>query len=69
VDLIWNKPVRVSLKSHAPLRELGITDPYPQLPEIWSATAAEWGWHVSTAASIEPAVVVNLALQLQSYAT
>jgi len=65
VDLIWNKPVRVSLKSQVPLSELGIANPYPQLPAVWSATSAEWGWHVPTATSVDPSVVVDLALQLQ----
>lgn len=66
VDMIWNKPLRVSLKTQAPPSHLGIANPYPELPEVWSPTSAEWGWHVSSAASIDPSVVVDIANRLQS---
>ena len=49
-----------------PLSELGIANPYPQLPEVWNATSADWGRHVPAADSIESAVVLGIALKIQS---
>lgn len=47
VDLWWNRAPRLAAKLPAEPASLGLTSPFPQLPEIWVPDEREWGWTVA----------------------
>lgn len=46
IDVWWNKVPRLAAKIPDQPETLGLTSPYPQLQEVWTATEHEWGWTV-----------------------
>jgi CHAT domain len=44
VDLWWNRVPRLAAKIPAAPGDLGLTSPYPLLPEVWTPDEHEWGW-------------------------
>ena len=47
VDLYWNRVPRLAAKIPAEPTTLGLTSPFPQLPEVWTPAEREWGWTVA----------------------
>lgn len=64
VDMYWNKPVRLAIKlpsPHTPT-SLALSNPFPQLDEIWVGYEHEWGWKVPSIGEIpDLGYVVELA--------
>jgi hypothetical protein len=54
VDMYWNKPVRLAIKLPSALtpQSLALSNPFPQLDEIWTGYEHEWGWKISSVADI-----------------
>jgi hypothetical protein len=52
VDLWWNRVPRLAAKIPAPPANLGLTSPYPRLPEVWTPAEHEWGWTVAPGTSL-----------------
>lgn len=46
VDLYWNRAPRLAVKLPARPAELGFTNPYPDLAEMWVEREREWGWTI-----------------------
>ena len=66
VDLYWNRPVRLAIKLPAGCTpaSLGLSNPFPQLEEIWLGYAHEWGWKIpATDAIPDLSYVVDLAVK------
>ncbi len=47
VDVCWNRVPRLAGKIPAEPASLGLTSPYPRLPEVWTQAEHEWGWTVA----------------------
>jgi hypothetical protein len=47
VDLWWNRVPRLAAKIPAEPTTLGLTSPFPHLPEVWTPAEREWGWTVA----------------------
>jgi hypothetical protein len=47
VDLWWNRVPRLAAKIPAEPANLGLTSPFPHLPEVWVPAEREWGWTVA----------------------
>lgn len=43
IDVWWNKVPRLAAKIPDQPETLGLTSPYPQLQEVWTATEHKWG--------------------------
>jgi hypothetical protein len=61
VDLYWSRAPRLAVKVPAPIDELGILDPFPDLDSSWVESEREWGWTVPSLASVPD---VNRAIEL-----
>lgn len=61
VDLYWRRVPRLAVKVPAPIDELGIADPFPDLESSWVEDEREWGWTIPSVASIPN---INLAIEL-----
>ena len=64
VNMVWNRPVRLAIRlaTGCTPASMGLTNPFPQLEEIWLSYAHEWGWKMSSARDIpDLGYVVDLA--------
>lgn len=61
VDLYWRRAPRLAVKVPAPIDEMGIADPYPDLEPSWVEAEREWGWTVPSLTSVPD---VNQAIEL-----
>lgn len=62
VDFYWTRPVRIYLKLPAAPEELRLTNPFPDLPDVWIPSYQEWGWAESSLDRLpDLAVLVDLA--------
>ena len=61
VDLWWNRAPRLAAKIPGPPGTLGLTSPYPHLPEVWTPAEHEWGWTVTPGTSLpDVSVLIDL---------
>ena len=61
VNVWWNRVPRLAAKIPAPPETLGLTSPYPHLPEIWTPAENEWGWTVTSDAPLpDVGVLIDL---------
>jgi hypothetical protein len=44
VDVYWNSPVRLAFKLPAHPSQIGLANPYDDLPDQWHDSEREWGW-------------------------
>lgn len=64
VDLWWRRHATLSVKLPASPRDLGLTDPYPALENLWDAANSQWSWLVATPEAIpEVGPVIELAMR------
>jgi len=61
VDLYWKGAPRFAVRLPDTREALGLSSPYPQLPEAWDATENMWGWTIPSLSDIPD---VTLALKL-----
>ncbi|HET7485599.1 MAG TPA: hypothetical protein VFJ64_09515 [Solirubrobacterales bacterium] len=61
VDLYWRRAPRLAVKIPAPIDELGMPDPFPDLDSSWVEAEREWGWTVPSVSAIPD---VNRAIEL-----
>jgi hypothetical protein len=61
IDLMGKSPPRFAVKLPATPDDLGLRNPYPDLPEVAWDAREEWGWTIPTVAQIPD---VGLALDL-----
>jgi CHAT domain len=47
VDVWWNRAPRLAGKFPAEPATIGLSNPFPHLPELWIPAEHEWGWTVS----------------------
>ncbi|MEV4105694.1 hypothetical protein AB0J42_36100 [Nonomuraea sp. NPDC049649] len=52
IDLYWNRAPRLAAKLPAPPDTLSITNPYPHLQDVWTASEREWGWTIPPGAEL-----------------
>lgn len=52
VDVWWTRAPRIAIKLPASLDELGVDDPYPHLPSLWSVNERELGWTIPDIAGV-----------------
>lgn len=60
-DIYWRGAPRFSVKIPAPPEELGLRNPFPELPAKWNAESHEWDW---TIPSVNAIPNVGVALDL-----
>lgn len=66
VDLWWNRVPRLAAKLPAEPSSLGLTSPFPQLPEIWVPDEREWGWTVEPETPLpDVGMLINLVKPFQ----
>jgi len=66
VDLWWNRVPRLAAKLPAEPASLGLTSPFPQLPEIWVPDEHEWGWTVAPGTPLpDVGVLIDLVKPFQ----
>jgi CHAT domain len=66
VDLCWNRVPRLAAKLPAEPASLGLTSPFPQLPEIWVPDEREWGWTVAPGTPLpDVGVLIDLVKPFQ----
>jgi len=66
VDLYWRRTPRLAAKIPAPIDELGMPDPFPDLEPSWVEGEREWGWTVPSLASIpDVSQAIELAHRFQ----
>jgi hypothetical protein len=64
IDLYWSKPPRIAVKLPRSPEELGLTNPFPQLEEVWDPKGREWGWSLASVEDIPDLdEIVDLALR------
>lgn len=67
VDLCWNRVPRLAAKIPAEPTALGLTSPFPQLPEVWTPAEHEWGWTVAPGTPLpDVGPLIDLILPYQS---
>ncbi|MET8157910.1 hypothetical protein ABZT47_16165 [Sphaerisporangium sp. NPDC005289] len=50
IDVYWNRVPRLAVKLPDPPAELGLTNPYPHLQDVWTPAEREWGGQFRQAA-------------------
>lgn len=66
IDLYWNRAPRLAAKIPADPAALGLTSPFPDLPELWIPAEHEWGWTVAPGTPLpDPGVLIDLIQPFQ----
>jgi hypothetical protein len=66
VDLWWNHAPRLAGKIPAEPKILGLTSPFPNLDEVWTASEREWGWTVPPGTPLpDVGALIDLILPFQ----
>ena len=66
VDLYWRRAPRLAVKIPAPIDELAVLDPFPNLESSWVDGEREWGWTVPSVDLIpEVGQAIELAYNFQ----
>jgi hypothetical protein len=66
VDLWWNRVPRLAAKIPAEPAALGLTSPFPSLPEVWTPAEREWGWTVAPGTPLpDVGALIDLILPFQ----
>lgn len=64
MDLYNHRPIQLWVKLPAPITELQILDPFPELTSYWDAPNKQWEWEVPTPGAVpDVAEVVAIARQ------
>jgi hypothetical protein len=66
VDVCWNRAPRLAGKFPAEPATLGLSNPFPHLPEVWIPVEHEWGWTIPPGASLpDVGVLIGLVQPFQ----
>lgn len=62
VDIALNRPPRLAIKLPAPLSDLGLINPFPDLVSSWLQSEFEWGWTLPSAEAVDLETIVRLVM-------
>jgi hypothetical protein len=66
VDVWWDRVPRLAAKIPAEPATLGLTSPFPPLPEVWTPAEHEWGWTVAPGTPLpDVGTLIDLVLPFQ----
>lgn len=66
IDLYWNRAPRLAGKFPDTPDRLGLPNPFPALPDLWTPAEREWGWTVSTdALPLDVGALIDLVRPFQ----